>query len=170
MAPLIAALSGAALASCTPPERTDDVLEPTTTTARQAASERPWAGFEPEALEAAAATVTTTTERPVATTVRAARSGPEPAPVEATGTMRTIESSAYCLSGRMKNGEHVHDGAVASVVLAMGTSWKVLDGPLAGRVFTVEDTGGPQATFDVWMSSCQAAINYGRRDVTIEAA
>lgn len=69
----------------------------------------------------------------------------------------------------MANGERVHDGAVASHVLPRGSRWKVLDGPLAGRVFTVKDTG-PKATFDVWMSSCGAARQYGRRDIGITPA
>lgn len=82
---------------------------------------------------------------------------------------RRITSTAYCLTGTMANGQRVHDGAVASHVLPRGSSWRVLDGPLAGRTFTVEDTG-PGATFDVWMSSCAEARQYGRRDIGIERA
>lgn len=84
---------------------------------------------------------------------------------------RSIGSSAYCLRGRMANGRQVHPGAVASVVLPMGSRWRVTSGGgLVGQVFTVEDTGGPRATFDVWMPSCPAAIRFGRPTLRIEPA
>lgn len=71
----------------------------------------------------------------------------------------------------MANGKTVHDGAVASVVLPMGSRWRVVSGGgLAGRVFTVEDTGGPRATFDVWMASCPQAVRFGRPALVIEKA
>jgi hypothetical protein len=83
---------------------------------------------------------------------------------------RSISSTAYCESGRMANGEIAHDGAVSSKVLARGTSWRVLSGPFAGRVFIVKDTGS-LAFFDIAMPGrCEEAVRYGRRNIQIEAA
>lgn len=115
----------------------------------------------------------TTTERPprTTTTVRVSRGRTSPPPSSGgppIGYQRSIGASAYCLSGNMANGERVHDGAVASTVLPRGTSWKIIEGKLAGKVLTVKDTGGPRATFDVWMASCPAAIDFGRPTLVIE--
>lgn len=125
-------------------------------------------------LHAYASGTTTTTARRVAP--RASRSAQRPAaPVDApgdpTGERRWIESSAYtpCSAGQiMANGQRVYDGAVASTVLKRGTKWRVVEGPTAGRTYTVADTGGPRATFDIWMPSCPAAIQYGRPTILIE--
>lgn len=75
-----------------------------------------------------------------------------------------VNSTAYCLRGTMANGKQVHDGAAASSHLPMGSKWKILSGSLAGKVVTIEDRGAP---FDIWMSSCSAAINYGRQSISI---
>ena len=75
----------------------------------------------------------------------------------------------YCERGLMANRRVVHDGAVSSKVLGRGTRWRVLSGPHAGRIFVVEDTGAA-AYFDMWTSSCAAAVTYGRRPIQIEAA
>lgn len=98
---------------------------------------------------------------------------------QAAGSQRRISSSAYCNKGRMANGERVHDGAVASKTLPRGSRWRVEEGPLAGRVYTVKDTGS-KAYFDVWMAQCGKqstsycrgkasthAYCYGRRTVLI---
>lgn len=112
-------------------------------------------------------------------TTRAARSRPPAsAPSRATSTTvrtasstsRKIGASAYCLRGGMANGRAVHDGAVASNVLPMGSRWRVLQGPLQGRIFEVEDTGGPRVTFDVWMASCRQAVVFGRPVLEIAPA
>lgn len=68
----------------------------------------------------------------------------------------------------MANGEYVHDGAVAMNGVPFGTRYRVLDGPMAGRVFTVKDRIGHSSEFDIWMESCNAALNYGRRTIHIE--
>lgn len=70
----------------------------------------------------------------------------------------------------MANGKTVHDGAVASNVLPMGSRWRVLGGPLDGRVFEVSDTGGSRVTFDVWMASCRQANIFGRPTLQIAPA
>lgn len=79
---------------------------------------------------------------------------------------RSVSSTAYCLKGRMANGQRVHNGAVASKILPRGSRWKVLSGSMRGRVFTVKDTGS-KAYFDIWMSSCRAARIYGRQRIQI---
>lgn len=108
----------------------------------------------------------TSTTRAARSTVRA--STPSTAVVRPPSGTRTIAASAYCLRGTMANGRQVHDGAVASNVLPMGSKWRVLGGPLDGRVLTVEDTGGPRVTLDVWMASCHQAIVFGRPSLRIE--
>lgn len=122
-------------------------------------------------------TLPTTTVAPPTThkpRPRAARSTPTTRPkvraaVQATGGVRTVSSTAYCLRGRMANGEYVHEGAVASRILPRGSAWRVLTGPLAGRVYVVKDTGG-KAYFDIWFPSCNAALAYGRRSIQIAPA
>lgn len=85
------------------------------------------------------------------------------------GSPQAVSSTAYCETGRMADGEYAHDGAVSSKVLPRGSSWRVLDGPLEGRTFVVEDTG-PGAYFDVSMpGDCDGARAYGRRSIQIEA-
>jgi 3D (Asp-Asp-Asp) domain-containing protein len=105
-------------------------------------------------------TIPTTTTRPVR------RAPSTPAPPQ-TGATRSIKSTAYCQRGTMANGHQVHSGAVASIVLPMGSTWRVLTGPMAGAVVTVEDRGGRAATFDIWMASCSQAINYGHPSIQI---
>jgi hypothetical protein len=68
----------------------------------------------------------------------------------------------------MANGEHVHAGAVAMNSVAMGTRWKVLDGPLGGGVFEVKDRIGHGSEFDVWVPSCDTAKQYGRHQVDVQ--
>lgn len=93
----------------------------------------------------------------------------EPAPNPDSRETRTVSSTGYCETGRMADGEYAHDGAVSSKVLPRGSSWRVLDGPLEGRTFVVEDTG-PGAYFDVSMpGDCDGARAYGRHSIQIEA-
>lgn len=81
---------------------------------------------------------------------------------------KRVNSTAYCLRGRMANGEQVHDGAVAMNGVPFGTRFKVVSGPLAGRIFTVKDRIGHGSMFDVWMGSCADALSYGRRSIQIQ--
>jgi hypothetical protein len=60
-------------------------------------------------------TIPTTTTRPVR------RAPSTPAPPQ-TGATRSIKSTAYCQRGTMANGHQVHSGAVASIVLPMGST------------------------------------------------
>jgi 3D (Asp-Asp-Asp) domain-containing protein len=79
--------------------------------------------------------------------------------------LRFANATAYCLRGRMANGEPVHWGAVAMNALPLGTRIRV-ERPIAGRRrFTVKDRIGYGTELDVWRSSCAAAIGFGRRTV-----
>ena len=49
-----------------------------------------------------------------------------------------------------------------------GSKWKVLSGPMAGRTFTVNDRIGHSSQFDIWMASCDACYQYGRKTIDIE--
>lgn len=76
-----------------------------------------------------------------------------------------LVSTAYCLRGTMANGEQVHAGAAASNHFPLGTRVTVLD---TGASYIIKDRSAPGATgLDIWMSSCEAARNYGRRSVTV---
>ena len=79
-----------------------------------------------------------------------------------------VKSTAYSLRGRMANGERVHDGAAAMNCVPFGTRYRVLEGPLAGKVFTVKDRVGRGSQFDVWMSNRASARAYGRRSIAVE--
>jgi hypothetical protein len=80
-----------------------------------------------------------------------------------------VESTAYCLEGRMGNGQHAHDGAAAMNNVPLGTKFKVMTGPLRGEVLTVKDRIGNGSEFDVAMpDDCSAAYRYGRRMVNIK--
>lgn len=80
-----------------------------------------------------------------------------------------VHSTAYCLNGRMANGQSAHSGAVAMNNVPLGTKFKVMTGPLRGEVLTVKDRVGHGSEFDVAMpNSCTSARRYGRRTVNIQ--
>jgi len=90
------------------------------------------------------------------------------------GSQYTAASTAYCLQGQMANGRWVHDGAVAMNTypgtnqwVPFGERFRIENGPLAGKVVTVEDRYGYGTQFDIWMQSCWSANNYGRRNIVI---
>lgn len=80
---------------------------------------------------------------------------------------RTFRASAYCLTGKMANGQRVHNGAIAADprVLKLGTKVKIQ----GMGTFVVKDTGGAIKSnrIDIWMGSCRAARVFGRRDVQL---
>ena len=79
-----------------------------------------------------------------------------------------VVSTAYCLNGRMANGEAVHDGAAALRGVPLGTSVSILDGPNAGTVLVVKDRPKRRGLLDIWMDDCGAARSYGRGRITIQ--
>jgi hypothetical protein len=114
--------------------------------------------------------------------------GPAPLPVDAppatltpvavSGTTTTLprerwvtRSTNYCYGTTTASGTPARVGVVAVSYSRFphlrGSTWRILTGPLAGRVVTVEDKG-PKAEFDVYVTSCPAAIQYGRRTIVVE--
>lgn len=86
-----------------------------------------------------------------------------------TGTAKLrVESTAYCMSGRMANGQATHTGAAAMNGVPLGTRFRVLTGPQQGEVVTIKDRVGSGSEFDVAMpGACTRAARYGRRIVNI---
>jgi 3D (Asp-Asp-Asp) domain-containing protein len=52
----------------------------------------------------------------------------------------------------------------------MGSIWRIINGPLAGQIVVIADRSAPayRHRLDVWFPSCPAAIQYGRRQITVE--
>lgn len=87
----------------------------------------------------------------------------------------------YCLNGVTYSGGHTQEvNGIRTVAVNRdngewqrykGTTWKVLDGPHAGRLFRVEDAG-TRAHFDMWFGDhpdCQnMARQYGGRTIRVE--
>lgn len=80
---------------------------------------------------------------------------------------RTFEATAYCLTGKMANGQRVHSGAIAADprVLKLGTKVNIN----GMGTFVVKDTGGAIKgnRVDIWIGNCQAARTFGRRKVQL---
>ena len=115
--------------------------------------------------------VTDGLDRTLATAPKASRSKPRPRPAQpartpppAGGDVRRVESTAYCLTGTMANGQRVYRGAVAMNGVPLGSVWQV-DG---GGTYTVADRIGHSSQFDIAMpGDCAGAIAYGRRVITV---
>lgn len=93
---------------------------------------------------------------------------PAPKPVRATTAPRRVNSTAYCLTGTMANGQKAHYGAVAMNGVPFGTRVAILSGPRAGTTVVVKDRIGHSSGFDLaYPGNCSAAIQYGRRNILI---
>lgn len=79
------------------------------------------------------------------------------------GEERRVSSTAYCLTSRTASGGRGYVGSVAMNGVPIGSRWQV-DG---GGTYTVNDRIGHGSGFDVWMPSCAAALEYGRRTITV---
>lgn len=108
------------------------------------------------------APTTTTTQRRTTTTQDASRGS---LPI---GTTRQVSSTGYCLTGITASGVRVGHGQAAMNGVPLGTTWRVTGGPRDGEVFEVTDRIGHGTDFDIWFPTCSAAIEYGRRAVTVE--
>lgn len=74
-----------------------------------------------------------------------------------------VQSTAYCLNGRMADGTWTRDGSVASNRHRLGTRIR-LTKPFRGRKrFVVRDRIGWGTELDLWTPSCSHARWYGRR-------
>lgn len=79
-----------------------------------------------------------------------------------------ISSTAYCLTGRMANGETARVGAVAANRWPLGTRLRVTPSPV-GEIVVVADRIGSGSELDFALpGDCGAARAWGRRTVTVE--
>lgn len=87
----------------------------------------------------------------------------------ATGTGSEVRNStAYCLTGTMANGQRASYGSVAVNGVPLGTRYLIQTGTWAGRIVTVRDRIGNGSAFDIAMpGNCGAARSYGRRNITV---
>lgn len=80
---------------------------------------------------------------------------------------RTFNATAYCLQGKMANGQRVHHGAIAADprILPLGTKVHI-EGMGA---YVVKDTGGAIKgnRIDIWMPSSSQARSFGRKHVQL---
>lgn len=80
---------------------------------------------------------------------------------------KTVNSTAYCLTGTMANGQRASWGSVAANGVPMGTRYAINSGPMAGLVVTVRDRIGHGSSLDIAMpGNCGAARSYGRRQIS----
>lgn len=103
---------------------------------------------------------------------------------QATGERRATSSTVYCVSGLTYSGGQTHTGRhdvgrTAAVnrdngewEQYAGTTWRVVTGPEAGAIYTIEDAG-TAAHFDMWhgdRADCRSyALDfYGVRDIVVE--
>jgi 3D (Asp-Asp-Asp) domain-containing protein len=90
-----------------------------------------------------------------------------PPPPPAHGTEMTVSSTGYCLRGNTATGVPASHGVVAvdPSVIPLGTAMFV---PGYGEGVAA-DTGAAVVghTIDLWFSSCEEAVAWGRRTVTV---
>lgn len=80
-----------------------------------------------------------------------------------------VESTAYCLTGTMASGKQVYEGAAAMNGVPLGSKYQIVNGPEAGKIYTIEDRISHSSEFDIaYPGDCDAAIEYGRRIIKIE--
>lgn len=80
-----------------------------------------------------------------------------------------VESTAYCLTGTMASGKQVYEGAAAMNGVPLGSKYRIVNGPEAGKIYTIEDRISHSSEFDIaYPGDCEAAIEYGRRIIKIE--
>lgn len=152
--------------ACRPPEVEEVAAVPPSTSA-------------PAPAEVSAGDTTTTRHTSVTTTAPRTRAASTPTtarhwpgrselltPTTTARPGRRVSSTAYCLTGRMANGQHTHRAAVASNDYPLGTRLRVSDSPYGPGVFTVEDRIGHGTQLDFAIpGDCAGARRWGRRAV-----
>lgn len=80
-------------------------------------------------------------------------------------------ATAFCLTGKMSNGQRTRRGVVAmdTRLYPLGTMIRISDAGKYSGVYLVADTGGDikKKRTDIWMSCSEAKI-FGKRNVTVE--
>jgi 3D (Asp-Asp-Asp) domain-containing protein len=82
----------------------------------------------------------------------------------ASGALHDV--TAYCGGGTTASGRQVYEGEVATIRRDVPFGTRVRIGDLG--TFVVEDRIGHGSEFDVYMSSCSRADEFGRRRLTVE--
>ena len=129
------------------------------------------AGAPAPRTASAPATVLVLSQHPLLATTTTT---PAPAPPVATrnpssgGATRRVTSTGYCLEGTTASGVPVGTGMVAMNGVALGSRWRIHDGPYAGTTLEVTDRIGHSTEFDIWFDDCADAMAYGRRTITVE--
>lgn len=76
------------------------------------------------------------------------------------------ESTSYCATGTMANGQYTHKRSVAMNSLPLGSKIKLIGKKFRGlKVFYVNDRIGSGSELDFWNPSCSHAVRWGRRPV-----
>jgi 3D (Asp-Asp-Asp) domain-containing protein len=98
-----------------------------------------------------------------------AKAADQPVKKRKLGPRVTVQATAYapCSSGgRTRDGSVPYWGVVASNRHRLGTLLRMDHLVNGRRYFRVRDTGGASMQLDVWMASCSAAVQFGRRRVS----
>jgi len=86
------------------------------------------------------------------------------APASAHPGVRVVDSTSYCLTGRMADGSYTRPRSAASNSHRLGTKITLTrPGPGGLRRYVIRDRIGWGSSLDLWTGSCGAAIRYGRR-------
>lgn len=92
-------------------------------------------------------------------------------PIEPSRRWHPFKATAYCDYGFTASGVYVRDGIVAGDprILPLGTEIDIKLGDEVLERYQVMDTGGKIKGYiiDVWMDTCEKAIEFGYRDVKV---
>jgi hypothetical protein len=83
--------------------------------------------------------------------------------------VKEVESTSYCLQGKMSDGTQTRFRSVAMNTLPLGTRIQLIgprDKTFFGlRRFVVRDRIAAYSELDFWHASCSASMTWGRRPV-----
>ena len=90
---------------------------------------------------------------------------PAPPPQQVSG-YQVVSSTEYCDHGTTADGEQAGKtpGGAAMNGVPFGSRWQVEE---TGATYYVNDRIGSGSDFDIWTSSCSAAMAYGRQTIHI---
>lgn len=79
----------------------------------------------------------------------------------------SVDTTSYCLQGRMADGSWVRPGSAAHNGLPLGTRITITPPAFGRRRWVVRDRIGWGTTLDLWAPSCSMSIAFGRRTVAL---
>ena len=91
-----------------------------------------------------------------------------PSPSAPSPVILTLDTTSYCQSGTMADGQETYWGAAAGNAWPFGTRLKILTGHLAGTIVTIADRIGWGSQLDIFSWSCNWSAWYGREMVKVE--